>query len=54
LDIFSGTGSTGEVALRLKRKYIGYEVNPEFLMGSIVRLKEFIDIDPVEFLKIAS
>ena len=30
LDIFSGTASTGEIALMLDRKYIGYEVNQQF------------------------
>ena len=30
LDNFSGTASTGEIALMLDRKYIGYEFNQEF------------------------
>jgi DNA modification methylase len=38
LDCFSGTATTGEAALRLGRKYIGYETNPEYVMASEVRI----------------
>jgi len=31
LDPFSGAGTTGLVALRLQRRYIGIELNPEYL-----------------------
>jgi DNA modification methylase len=41
LDIYSGTGTTGEAALATKRKYIGYEIKPEFVIGSEVRLSSF-------------
>jgi len=41
LDIYSGTATTGEAALATNRKYIGYEIKPEFIMGSVVRLKDY-------------
>lgn len=31
LDPFSGSGTTGEVALKLGRNYIGIDINPEYL-----------------------
>ena len=39
LDPFMGSGTTGEVSLRLKRKFVGYELNPQFCKLSDVRLK---------------
>lgn len=44
LDIFSGTATTGEVALLTDRRYVGYELNPQFVMASEVRLKEYLDL----------
>lgn len=41
LDIYSGTGTTGEAALATNRKYIGYEIKPEYIMGSVVRLQDY-------------
>jgi site-specific DNA-methyltransferase (adenine-specific) len=41
LDIFNGTGSTGEVSLKLDRNYVGYEYNPEYVMASEIRLSEY-------------
>lgn len=38
LDCFNGTATTGEAAIRLGRKYIGYETNPEYVMASEVRI----------------
>lgn len=42
LDIYSGTSTTGEAALATKRRYIGYEIKPEFVMASKVRLENHI------------
>lgn len=39
LDPFNGTGVTGQVALLTGRKYVGYELNPEFVMATEVRVK---------------
>ncbi len=39
LDPFSGSGTTGAVAIRLKRKYIGIEKDKTFYENSINRLK---------------
>jgi site-specific DNA-methyltransferase (adenine-specific) len=41
LDLFNGTGTTGEVSLKLDRKYVGYEYNPEYVMASEIRLSEY-------------
>jgi site-specific DNA-methyltransferase (adenine-specific) len=38
LDIFSGTGTCGEVALETGRRYVGYEMNPSYIRASMVRL----------------
>jgi DNA modification methylase/ParB-like chromosome segregation protein Spo0J len=38
LDIYSGTGTTGEAALSIERKFIGYEIKPEFIKATEVRL----------------
>lgn len=38
LDPFFGSGTTGEVALRLERKYIGFEINPDYVKMSEKRL----------------
>lgn len=40
LDPFSGTATTGVVALRNKRRYLGYEVNPDYVEISKARLSE--------------
>lgn len=44
LDIFNGTGTTGEVSLKLDRKYVGFEYNPEYVMASEVKLSKY-DLD---------
>jgi DNA modification methylase len=38
LDVFSGSGTTGEVAIELGRKYVGYEINSKFSELSRLRL----------------
>jgi len=43
LDIYAGTSTTGEGALATKRKYVGYEIKPEFVMSSAVRLKPYLE-----------
>lgn len=42
LDIYSGTGTSGEAALSTKRKYVGYEIKPEFVKASEVRMEEYL------------
>ena len=39
LDPFSGSGTTGMVALRLNRKYIGIEINPDYVEMSHRRIQ---------------
>ena len=43
LDPFAGSGSTGVAALKLRRRFIGIEIDPEFVDVSVKRL-------PVEFV----
>ena len=43
LDIYNGTATTGEAALLVGRNYVGYEVKPEYIMGSEVRLKKYLE-----------
>jgi len=40
LDPFNGAGTTGLVALRLGRSYIGIELNPEYVAMSERRIRE--------------
>ncbi len=40
LDPFNGAGTTGLVALRLGRSYIGIELNPEYVAMSEKRVRE--------------
>ena len=42
LDLFSGSGTTGEVALLLGRKYIGYELNPSYNTLQVARLDDAV------------
>jgi DNA modification methylase/ParB-like chromosome segregation protein Spo0J len=39
VDPFNGTGSVGEVCRLLGRNYVGYELNPQFVMATEVRMK---------------
>jgi DNA modification methylase len=45
LDIYSGTATAGEAAAMTGRKYIGYEIKPEYIMASEVRLAEYLEND---------
>ena len=40
LDCFMGSGTTALVALKLGRKYLGIELNPEYIKIAEKRLKE--------------
>ena len=40
LDPFCGSGTTGSAAIELKRKFIGYELNPSFIELSKARLNK--------------
>jgi DNA modification methylase len=42
LDPFSGSGTTGEVALKLGRNYVGCEINPDYAQLSEKRISEAI------------
>ena len=41
LDLFNGTASSGEISLLTNRQYVGYELNPQFVMASEVRLTDY-------------
>jgi DNA modification methylase len=54
LDCFNGTGTTGEAAIALGRKYYGYETNTEYVMASEVRLKPYLNEEKEEEYLIAA
>jgi len=54
LDPFSGSGTVGKVALLFGRKYIGYEINPEFARLSIADLNNtLLEMDGDEIAEAA-
>jgi DNA modification methylase len=42
LDPFSGSGTTGEVALKNGRNYVGCEINPDYAQLSVKRISEAV------------
>ena len=42
LDLFFGSGTTGEVALKLNRRFIGIELNPDYVKIANERLKPYL------------
>ena len=50
LDPFSGAGTTGLVALKLDRNYIGIELNPEYAAMSHKRIVESVGVQTPESL----
>jgi DNA modification methylase len=40
LDPFCGSGSTGEVSLKYGRRFVGYEINPNYVELSEMRLNQ--------------
>jgi len=52
LDPFSGTGSVGEVAVKLNRKYVGYEINDNFVEVQINRLNDYLRREPLSHCKV--
>jgi hypothetical protein len=44
LDPFSGSGTTGKMALRHHRRYIGFDVNPEDVENSQVRIEKAVSM----------
>lgn len=43
LDCFFGAGTTGLVALKQNKKFIGIELNPEYIEIALKRLKPYIE-----------
>jgi len=43
LDCFFGAGTTGLVALKQNKNYIGIELNPEYIKIAEKRLKPFME-----------
>ncbi|MEN8250920.1 MAG: DNA methyltransferase [Bacteroidota bacterium] len=41
LDCFTGTSTVGEFSLSFNRRFIGYDMNPEFIKASEVRLHKY-------------
>ncbi len=44
LDPFAGSNTTGYVAERLERKWIAFEIEPDYLQGSVYRFEEVDDM----------
>jgi site-specific DNA-methyltransferase (adenine-specific) len=42
LDPFMGSGQTGIAALKADRRYVGYEIDPDFAALADARIKEFL------------
>ena len=51
LDPFFGTGTTGVVAKRLNRKFIGIEENKQYVKESIKRIKNTTTLSPEEIIQ---
>ena len=45
VDMFNGTGTTGEVAVSNSRRYVGYDLSSIYLKFSEVRLDSFLPIN---------
>jgi len=43
LDCFSCSGTTGEVSLEIRKRYVGYEINSKFVQLSELRLSHLIE-----------
>lgn len=54
LDPFFGTGTTGAVAKKMGRKYIGIEMDEDYIAGAIERIDEVDEIIDLDALKITS
>lgn len=50
LDPFMGSGTTGIAALKSDRRFVGYEINDDYIKLSETRLKPFIEQSKFEFL----
>ena len=50
LDPFMGSGTTAVSATRLGRKYIGFEINPEFLSNALSRVEQVSSSNVEELL----
>lgn len=48
LDIFMGAGTTGVVAKKQKKKWVGIELNPEYIEMAIKRIKKVAIYDTLE------
>jgi site-specific DNA-methyltransferase (adenine-specific) len=44
LDPFTGSGTTGKVAVELKRYFVGIELNPEYVQLATDRIQEFLNL----------
>lgn len=54
LDVYSGTATTGQAAVENGRKYVGYEIKPEYIKGSEVRLESYLNIDILEEISLVA
>ena len=47
VDMFNGTGTTGEVAVATGRQYVGYELSPVYMKFTEVRMETLKQRKPV-------
>ncbi len=47
LDPFAGSNATGQVAESLKRRWLAFEIDQRYLLGSIFRFQEVNDLFPI-------
>lgn len=43
LDMFMGSGTTGEACVKTGRKFVGIEKNPEYFDMAVKRIKQLIN-----------
>lgn len=49
LDCFAGSGSTGEAAIRLGRRFLGMEIDPQFYAMAEARIRRAIPTPELAF-----
>ncbi len=47
LDPFTGSGTVGAVALRLGRRFVGIELNPDYIAMAQARIGKVVDLGPL-------
>jgi DNA modification methylase len=51
LDPFMGSGTVGLVALKNARRFVGIELNPDYISMAMKRLKSYLEQQKSKFLR---